>query len=276
MENQPATASTGNGSLRSTYVYGLAAVCLVAGLGIGALLQGWQSQRVPAQPVANGGAASSARATNGGQAFGVASGTQTAATQSASSGSPASAGSAAFSERAHGAGGHMHTLGEMKQMADKQAAPLLEKLKSDPNNSAVLMQVAAIYHASHQFEVAADYYAKAVQADPKNVVARTKLATSLYRSGDVDGAIAQLNKALSYDPKDANALFDLGMIRLQGKQDGQGAVAAWQKLLATNPQMSSERRAEVQKLMADVLTTLGEQHAVEGARSNDGHKSNSY
>jgi cytochrome c-type biogenesis protein CcmH/NrfG len=47
---------------------------------------------------------------------------------------------------------------------------------------------------------------------------------------------------------------------LQGKQDGQGALAAWQKLLKTNPQMSSERRAEVEKLMADELTTLGEQH----------------
>jgi cytochrome c-type biogenesis protein CcmH/NrfG len=169
----------------------------------------------------------------------------------------------------------MHTLGEMKQMADKQAAPLKEKLKSDPNNSAVLMQVAAIYHTTHQFKEAADYYARAVQSDPKNVSARTKLATSLYRSGDVDGAIAQLNRALTYAPKDANALFDLGMIRLQGKQDGRGALAAWQRLLKTNPQMSSERRAQVQKLMADVLTTLGEQHALEGARSNDEHKSNS-
>ena len=46
---------------------------------------------------------------------------------------------------------------------------------------------------------------------------RTKLSSSLYRDGDVDGAIAQLNKALSYAPKDANALFDLGMIGCRRK-----------------------------------------------------------
>ena len=37
-------------------------------------------------------------------------------------------------------GGHTPSLEEMKQMADKKAAPLLEKLKSDPNNSDLLIQ----------------------------------------------------------------------------------------------------------------------------------------
>jgi len=146
----------------------------------------------------------------------------------------------------------------MRQMADKQAAPLLDKLKSDPNNTALLVQVGAIYHTTHQFKEATAYYNKAVEIDPKNVAFRTKLASSLYRSGDVDGAIAQLNQALGYDPKDANALFDLGMIRLQGKQDGKGAVAAWQQLLKSNPQLSQDRKDAVEKLMANVMTTLSQ------------------
>ncbi len=161
----------------------------------------------------------------------------------------------------------MPSLGEMKRMADRQAAPLLEKLKHDPDNSALLMQVGTIYHSTHQFKEAATYYGKAVQADPKNVVDRTKLAASLYRSGDVDGAIAQLNKALTYDPKDANSLFNLGMIKLQGKQDGKGALAAWQQLLKTNPQLSADGKATVEKLMADVLTSLSDQHRTQGART---------
>ncbi|MGA8730238.1 MAG: tetratricopeptide repeat protein [Terracidiphilus sp.] len=159
-------------------------------------------------------------------------------------------------------------------MADTQAAPLLEKLKSDPHNSALLSQVGAIYHTTHQFEQAAGYYGKAVQADPKNVVLRTKLASSLYRSGDPDGAIKQLNQALRYNPKDANALFDLGMIKLHGKQDGKGALAAWQQLLKSNPDLSADRKATVQQLMAAVLTMLSDQNGIQGARSNDGHASN--
>ena len=136
-------------------------------------------------------------------------------------------------------------------MADKKAAPLLEKLKGDPNNSDLLIQVGNIYKATHQFKEAAAYYDKAVQGDPKNVAIRTELASCLYYNGDVDGAIRQLQQALHYDPKDANSLFNLGMIKWQGKQDSKGAVAAWQQLLKSNPQLSAERKATVQKLMAD-------------------------
>ena len=179
---------------------------------------------------------------------------------------------AAASPHAGGmAGGHMPTMEQMRQMAATQAAPLLEKLKSDPNNAGVLMQVGAIYYTMHQFKEASSYYEKAVRIDGKNVPFRTKLAISLFQSGDADGAIAQLNRALGYAPNDANALFDLGMIRLQGKKDGKGAVAAWQQLLKSNPQLSSDRRAQVQKLMADVLTTLAAGHGMKGAPRDDRH-----
>ncbi len=272
MTNEPTRASTANPYLRSSQVYGMAAICLVAGLAIGYLVRESQSPASQGQLAANSAATSSAGAVSGVQMPGTEPMKQMAAMQAP----PAANGAPASPHAGSMGGGRMPTLEEMKQMADKQAAPLLEKLKSDPNNSAELMQVAAIYHSTHQFREAADYYGKAVQADPKNVTARTKLATSLYRSGDVDGAIAQLNRALGYAPTDSNALFDLGMIRLQGKQDGQGALAAWRQLLKTNPQMSSERRAQVQKLMADVMTTLSDQHALEGGRTNDGHKTNSY
>jgi cytochrome c-type biogenesis protein CcmH/NrfG len=154
----------------------------------------------------------------------------------------------------------------MKQVADRQAGPLLENLKTDPKNVALLVQAGDVYYRSHQFEGATTYYDRAVKADPKNVALRTKLASSLYHGGDVDGAIAELNRALRYDPKDANSLFNLGTIRLQGKGDGKGALAAWQRLLKSNPQLSPDRKAAVQKLMADVMTSMGTQRGVEGAR----------
>lgn len=148
--------------------------------------------------------------------------------------------------------GGMPSLEQMKQMADKKAAPLLEKLKGDPNNSDLLIQVGNIYKSTHQFKDAAGYYDKVVQVNPKNVAIRTELASCLYYNGDVDGAIGQLQQGLHYDPKDANSLFNLGMIKWQGKQDSKGAVAAWKELLKSNPQLSAERKATVQKLMADV------------------------
>ena len=59
----------------------------------------------------------------------------------------------------------------------------------------------------------------------------------------MDGAISQLQTALQYDPKDANSLFNLGMIKWQGKQDGKGALAAWRELLKSNPQLSAEQQS---------------------------------
>ena len=237
MTNEPATAATSSESSPWTRVYLKAAICLVVGLAVGYLLRGSRSSAASSDLPAASVAKSSVRA------------------------------SAMGAREMPGGAGHM------QQMADKQAAPLLERLKSDPNNSALLIQVGGIYHTTHQFKQAAEYYDKALRVDPKNVAIRTKLASSLFRMGDADGAIAQLNQALSYDPKDANALFDLGVVKLNGKQDSKGALAAWQRLLKSNPQLSADRKATVQKLMAAVMTTLSDQNGIEGAGSHDGHKS---
>lgn len=145
----------------------------------------------------------------------------------------------------------MPSLEDMKRMADKKAEPLLAKLKNDPRNADLLNQVGLIYKSTHQFKEAADYYQKALDADPKNVAARTDLASCLFYQGDADGAIQQLQQSLNYDPKDANSLFNLGMIRLQGKNDPNGAVNAWQQLLKSNPKLASDKKTEVEKLIAD-------------------------
>jgi cytochrome c-type biogenesis protein CcmH/NrfG len=213
-------------SLQAKHVCLMAVICLVLGLGIGYAARGSQTRSSPAIPAA-------------------------------AAALPGPAAPAVYP--------HPLNLDQMKQMADKQAEPLLSKLKANPNDTALLMQVGAIYHGNHQFKDAAIYYGKAVQNEPKNSAIRTKLVSSLYRSGDVDGALTQLNQGLSFDPANANSLFNLGMIRLQGKGDGKGAIAAWQQLLKTNPNLSPERKAEVQKLMADVMTTLGERHVARGA-----------
>ncbi len=262
MANEATVSSNAAVPLRTTQVCGMAGVCLVAGLAIGYLLQGSQSGVPPAKSVGNAplAVASSMAAPPG------------MAQNAGNPGQPAAHAGAMPANHAAMAARRMPTLQEMKQMADKQAAPLLEKLKTNPKDSATLAQVGAIYHATHQFKEAAEYYRRAAEADPKNVALRTKLAISLYREGDVDQAIDQLSQALKQDPKDADALFNLGFIKLQGKQDSKGAIAAWQRLLKSNPQMSEDRKAEVQKLMAAVLTNMANQQPVQEAGGHESTK----
>ena len=142
------------------------------------------------------------------------------------------------------------TLDQMKKMADKQAEPLLQRLKADPNNPELLNDAGKLYRVTHQFKTAASYYQKSLDIDPKNVGARTDLASCLYYDGDVDGALAQLDKSLSYDPKHAGTLLNLGIIEWQGKHDAKGAIAAWQKLLKLNPNF--ENKEAVQHMIDEV------------------------
>jgi cytochrome c-type biogenesis protein CcmH/NrfG len=145
------------------------------------------------------------------------------------------------------------TIEQMKQMADAQASSLIEKSKAEPKNAGLLVQIAGIYQASHQFKEAVGYFKKALSIDPKNVLARTEMASCLYYSGDADGAVAQLNQVLKSNPKDANALFNIGMIKYRGKKDPAGAVAAWQQLLKTNPNL--DRKAVVKQMIAEANAT---------------------
>jgi len=127
------------------------------------------------------------------------------------------------------------TLDDLKRMADKKAAPVLEKLKSDPKNPQLWNQVGLIYKSAHQFKEAAGYFEKSLQYDPKNLGVRADYASCLYYTGDVDGALAQLNQSLAYDPKHAGTLMNIGIIKWRGKNDVDGAVAAWEKLLQYHP-----------------------------------------
>jgi len=214
MENETNAQPTAGSAWQAKQVYAMGVISLVVGLAIGYLFRGSQSLAPPAPPVA--------------------------ATQP----SPATGGMS-------GTGEQMPTLDQMKVMADKKAEPLLEKLKADPKNSDLLIQIAKIYRSTHQFKQAAVYYGKALELDPKNVPVRTEMASCMYYDGDTDGAISQLQQALQYSPKDANSLFNLGMIKWHGKQDNKGAVEAWQQLLKSNPELSPDRVAQVQRLMAD-------------------------
>jgi cytochrome c-type biogenesis protein CcmH/NrfG len=127
------------------------------------------------------------------------------------------------------------TLDDLKRMADKKAEPLLRKLKSDPKNPQLWNQVGLLYKSAHQFKEAGGYFEKSLQYDPKNLGVRADYASCMYYTGDADGALAQLNQSLAYDSKHAGTLMNIGIIKWRGKNDVDGAVAAWETLLQYHP-----------------------------------------
>ena len=143
---------------------------------------------------------------------------------------------------------HLQTTAQAHSL-DDQLKPVLDKLKETPHDSSLLAQVGDGYYQGHDFPHAADYYQRSL-AEKDDPAVRIKLGGVYFYSGEADRAIAEFQRILKTDPGNANALFNLGMARWQGKGDADGAVAAWRQLLKMNP--NHPRRAEVEKLIATV------------------------
>ncbi len=214
MENQagPANATP---RWRTSQVYIMAAACLVVGIAVGYLFRGSASPDLPR----NATVAAAPAATPG------ATGNQAMPSQHPTP-----------------------TLEQMKKMADVKAKPLMDQLTKDPQNPKLLNQVGIVYEATHQFKEAEQYFQRALKVDPRNVAIRTEMASCMYYDGDIDGALSQLEQSLQYSPNDINSLYNLGMIRWQGKNDAAGALSAWEKLLKENPKF--EKRAAVETSVA--------------------------
>lgn len=118
---------------------------------------------------------------------------------------------------------------------NRAAEPMLADLKQNPNSVELLTRLGNFYYDGQAYEQAVGYYESALKIDPKNPDVRTDMATCLWYEGNPDAAIREFERSLSYSPNHAGTLFNMGVVKWQGKHDPKGAVAAWEKLLQSNP-----------------------------------------
>lgn len=142
---------------------------------------------------------------------------------------------------------------DLKRMADKQVAPLLQELQNHPNDADLLTRIGTAYLAAQQFETAQQYLEQsaAVKANPETL---NELAFVQYSLGNVDQGIVTLNRALKQDPKNSKLLYNLGMFQWHGKSDPKAAIAAWQSFLKANPK--DPKRAQVEHMIAQAKQHL--------------------
>jgi cytochrome c-type biogenesis protein CcmH/NrfG len=133
---------------------------------------------------------------------------------------------------------------QQKAMVDQAVAPLLATLKNTPEDFNTLAQVANLYFDGRQYPEAIRYYRLAVKSHPTNADLLTDLGTSLWYTGDADGAITEFQTALKYRPDHPGTLFNLGIVRWQGKLDPKGAVQAWEQLLKLNPNYPEKQQVQ--------------------------------
>jgi cytochrome c-type biogenesis protein CcmH/NrfG len=111
---------------------------------------------------------------------------------------------------------------------------LQDRIKADPNDFDALVELGNVDFDQRNYPEAVTYYSRALAIhDDQNV--RTDLGTMLFYSNRYDEAITELKKVLAVNPTHAQALFNMGVVLLHGKNDPQGALQNWQKLIDTNP-----------------------------------------
>jgi tetratricopeptide (TPR) repeat protein len=135
-------------------------------------------------------------------------------------------------------------------MADEgQLRAYREILARDPKNVAAAVGAGNLLYDARRYSEAIGYYQQAFAGNASDINVSTDLGTALWYTGRADDALAQYAKSLVINPTHAQTLFNVGIVRNDGKQDRAGAVEAWEKLLASNPAYPDAAR--VRSMIAD-------------------------
>jgi tetratricopeptide (TPR) repeat protein len=140
--------------------------------------------------------------------------------------------------------GNVPGSGTSSEVTDKAAQPLLEALQRNPKDVDTLARLGNMYYDAQQYPKAIEYYQQALKITPSNADIRTDMGTAMFYAGDSDKALAEFQKSLSYRPNYPNTLFNMGIVKWQGKKDVQGAIAVWEQLLKTNPGYPNRQKVE--------------------------------
>lgn len=108
-------------------------------------------------------------------------------------------------------------------------------LARDPTNVEAAISAGNLLYDARRYIEAIPLYRQASALRPSDINVSTDLGTALWYTGQADEALAQYAKSLALNPTHPQTLFNIGIVKADGKRAYADAIAAWEKLLATNP-----------------------------------------
>jgi tetratricopeptide (TPR) repeat protein len=135
---------------------------------------------------------------------------------------------------------------------ETQVNALKTVAEREASNPTPRVQLGNLYFDAERYDEAIKWYGDALKLAPKDVNVSTDLGVSYYYSNQPDLALAQFDKSLKLDPKHAKTLLNVGIVKAFGKQDLDGAEAAWKQVLAVAPDSPEGQAA---KRALDSLTS---------------------
>jgi cytochrome c-type biogenesis protein CcmH/NrfG len=112
---------------------------------------------------------------------------------------------------------------------------LVDETAKNPLNLEAWVQLGNVYFDSSQYEKAIQAYQKALELNSADANVWTDLGIMYRRSGNPQKAIECFDKAIAIDPKHEPSRLNKGIVLLHDMKDYDGAIKAWEELLAVNP-----------------------------------------
>ena len=128
---------------------------------------------------------------------------------------------------------------------DAQVQALHDPISREPGNAKVQIDLGNVLYDAGRYQEAIGHYQKALELDPKNVRRQHRPGDGSVVSGPARRrAGASLRKSLAIEPNHPQTLFNIGIVRLEGKQDRAGAIEAWSGSCRPIPAIRRPRRSE--------------------------------
>ena len=127
---------------------------------------------------------------------------------------------------------------------ETQVAAFKTVAEKEPKNPLPRVGLGNMYFDAARYDEAIKWYTEALKLSPKDANISTDLGYAYFAINDPDRALEQFERSLAIDPKHLKTLWNIGVVRARGKQDLQGAQAAWEKLVEIAPESVEGQNAK--------------------------------
>lgn len=114
----------------------------------------------------------------------------------------------------------------------------------EPSSAAPRVQLGNLYFDAERYDEAIRWYTEALKLSPTDVNLSTDLGVSYYYTNQPDKALEQFDRSLQLDPQHVKTFLNVGVVKAFGKQDLEGAQAAWQKVVQLAPESPEGQAAK--------------------------------
>ncbi|MBI5520636.1 MAG: hypothetical protein HY916_11340 [Desulfovibrio sp.] len=131
---------------------------------------------------------------------------------------------------------------------DDSVAPLMAKLKDNPNDKEAVSNLAHIFTKSDNWEKAAPFWTKLVMMEPENIGSRYHYGFVLSQLNRFPEAMEQYEAILKTNPKELAAHYYMGMINKYGFKNLEVAKQHFQQALSgtlDDPALEAETKKEL-------------------------------